>query len=192
MKTNKINMKKTLVITAVSLILALSVTGCGCKKSSSNTSGSDNAYTQDVEQNYSKNVDMDKVDGQEAASETEESAYKGKVGDSQIVIEDAKIMEYEGDKVAVVSFSYTNKGSDAASFSSLFSVTAYQNMSELPSAVVVADGVEILSAEERVEKGKTITVQKVFKLRDDSALTVNVTEFNQNEDSTVLAKTFTF
>lgn len=190
-------MKKTLVITAISLILAVSLAGCGCKKTSNNeqgTSGTDNVYTQDVEQNYSQNVDMEKVQGDQTSSDTAEDAYNGKIGNAEVSIGDAKIIDYEGDRVAVISFDFTNTGDQPISFTSVLKVIASQNLSDLPPATVFGvEGVELNSISDLVAKGQTITVQRAYKLRDESApLTVNVVDFNAAENSAVLEKTFTF
>lgn len=186
-------MKKALVIAAASLILVLSVTGCGCKNNNAGTSGG-NSGAQDVEQNYSKNVDMDKVEGSQASSDTDKDVYKGKIGDTEVSIEDAKILDYENEKVAVVSFTFKNNGDEPVSFTSALEVMATQNDNKLPPAVVSdVEGVDMLSISDLVGKGQTITVQKAFKLRSqDVPFVVDVMPFTTDENSTIVEKTFNF
>ncbi len=185
-------MKKALIIAAASMILALSVAGCGCKNNNGGAGGK--ANSQDVEQNYSKNVDMNKVEGNQASSNTEEDVYKGKIGDTEVSIGDAKILDYEGEKVAVVSFSFKNNGDEPVSFTSALQVMASQNDNKLPPAIVSdIEGVDMLSISDLVGKGQTINVQKAYKLRtQDTPFVINVMPFTMDENSVVLEKTFSF
>jgi hypothetical protein len=190
----KNNMKKTLLISAFSLVLALSATGCGCKKTSGGKSGSGDAYTQDVENNYTQNVDMNKVQGESGSSDTDESESKGKIGNAEVSVDDAKLIDYEGDKVAIVSFTFKNNGEQPASFMGLLKVYASQNDSDLLSAVVSdIDGVNVLSADQYVEKGESITVQRAYKLKDEkTALVIDVTSVVPSENAVIVGKVFTF
>lgn len=185
-------MKKSFIIASAALILALALSGCCSKKiTNSRTSEVPNSVT-DAEENYLKNVDMDKVDGKEATSQTAEDAYMGTVGNSEVVIGDAKVIEYEGENVVIVSFTYRNNASNAASFQSKFDVSATQDESLLPPAVVAdVEGVDTLSTSVRIETGDTITVQKAFKLRDTSAaVKVELKEFGKTENVTAIEKVF--
>ncbi|MGN0106798.1 MAG: DUF5067 domain-containing protein [Hominilimicola sp.] len=201
-------MKKRLIIVTAALILAMSAAGCGQKTSNTgatqnNTQQTDasGAYENNgAQQNgedvvYSELVDMDKVEGETAASDSDKNEYKGELGDVEVTIEDAKLISYEDEDVAVVSFKYKNNSGQEASFTSKLNVEAYQNDDKLPPAVIDGvDGVSLLSMSENVKKGDTITVQKAFKLRDKSQpLTVEVREFVIDENSSDgLVKTFNF
>ena len=79
-------------------------------------------------------------------------------------------------------------------FTGKLNVEVYQNDGKLPPAVVSGvEGVELLSMSENVEPGDTITVQKAFKLRDKSPMTVEVREFVMDENSSDgLVKVFNF
>lgn len=197
-------MKKRLLITAAALTLILSAAGCG-QTDDADTAAQDSqsaeqtdvseAYTAreySEDQEYSEYVDMDAVVGEEATSESSKDDFEGTLGNAEVTISDAKLIQYEDEDVAVVSFKYKNTGDEDMPFTGALKVEAYQNDESLPAATVVGvDGVEMLSMVENVSKGDTITVQKAYKLRDRSQLTVQVTEFNPSDDS-MLVKTFDF
>lgn len=205
-------MKKSLIMITTALILAMSVAGCGQKADNNtdkkttptqqtdasgayeNTGESNKTVDNPEDQNYSEAVDMKKVEGQEAISDTKESEYRGTVGDSKVTIEDAKIIEYDGEDVIVVSFEFTNKSSSDQSFTGMFDVAAIQNDEQLPPATVVGvEGIEMLSVAENISSGKTITVQKAYKLRDKTApVTIDLVEFGAEEDTGSVNKTFSF
>ncbi|MCC8160501.1 MAG: DUF5067 domain-containing protein [Oscillospiraceae bacterium] len=198
-------MKKRLLITAAALMLILSAAGCG-QTNDADTAAQDNQNTEQTDvsdayttervysedQEYSEYVDMDAVVGEEATSESSKDEYEGTLGNAEITISDAKLIQYEDEDVAVVSFKYKNTGDEDMPFTGALKVEALQNNASLPAATVVGvEGVEMLSMVENVSKGDTITVQKAYKLRDRSQLTVQVTEFNPTDDS-MLVKTFDF
>ncbi len=201
-------MKKRLIIITAALILALSAVGCGQKANNTGTVQNNNqqtdasgAYENNGAQQsgeavvYSEQVDMDKVEGESAKSDSDKKEFQGELGSVEVSIEDAKLISYEDEDVAVVSFSYKNNGDTEASFTSKLNVEAYQNNDRLPPAVVDGvEGVSLLSMSENIAKGDTITVQKAFKVRDKSQpITVEVREFEMNENSSDgLVKTFNF
>ena len=200
-------MKKRLIIITAALILAMSAAGCGQKtnntgNSQNNTQQTDasGAYENNGTQKsgedvvYSEQVDMEKVEGEAATSDSDKKEYKGDLGDVEVTIEDAKLISYEDEDVAVVSFKYKNNGNQAMPFTGKLNVEVYQNDGKLPPAVVSGvEGVELLSMSENVEPGDTITVQKAFKLRDKSPMTVEVREFVMDENSSDgLVKVFNF
>lgn len=199
-------MKKTFIIITAALILALSAAGCGQKTNntavpqSTQAADASGAYENNTaEQNsedvvYSEKVDMDKIEGEAAESDSDKNEYQGELGNVEVTIEDAKLIKYEDEDVAVVSFKYKNNSNQEMPFTSTLDVAAYQNDSKLPPAVVNGvEGVELLSMAENVKKGDTITVQKAFKLRDKSPMTVEVREFVIDENSSDgLVKVFNF
>lgn len=186
-------MKKNLLIISAALILALSVSGCGKKTNTSDVSPQQTAQT-DVSDAYSQPADMDKVQGVTAVSETPKEEYSGKIGDYEVSIGDAKLVESEGEEIAIVAFTFKNKSSEAIPFSAAVDTTAYQGDLKLSGAVVTGiDGVNLLAMAEHVASGDTITVQQAYRLRDKSELfEVQVKEFAQTDEGTVLAKSFQF
>ena len=191
-------MNKKVIIAAMTLILAVSITGCA-KKTDSNTASPDGApidASEAYENNvvYSKQVNMKKVDGEEGTSDSKKEEFSGELSTAKISIEDAKIIEYEGENIAVVSFKYKNTLSVPQPFSSAVMLNAYQNDTPIRAAVVTGvEGVSMLSQAEFVEAGDTITVQATFRLEDKSPLTVEVIDFAGGETKTdPLTKVFSF
>lgn len=185
-------MKKTIALIAV-LAITISMAGCGKKDTNTDTNTSQNTQQTDVSEAYSQKVDMDKVEGTEASSETEKDLYKGKLGSYEIAIGDVKVIDYEGDRVAVVAMEYKNNSSQDMPFTGAFVAKAYQNTAEIPEATVVGvEGIEALAMVERVAPGDKITIQKAYKLRDNSTMTVEVRPFNSEDADEVLMKEFNF
>lgn len=205
-------MKKKLMFITAALIIALAAAGCG-QKNATNNNASDNNTQTDVSgayeqggtaansttsesgnENYSENVDMEKVDGNEIVSETDKDEYEGEIGKSKISIGDAKVFEYEGAQLAVVSIKYTNKSGKTMQFTSAATVNAYQNGERLREEIVTGvEGVELLTASEYVKSGDTITVQQVYRLNDtQTPLEVVAGPINPSEEDEAVTKTFNF
>lgn len=185
-------MKKNLAIITAALILVLSVSGCGKKQDTSGVKPQNTAQT-DVSDAYSQPADMDKVPGNAASSDTSKEEYSGKLGDYEVTIEDAKIVDNNGEEAVVVSFNFKNKSNADVPFSGAMEVNAYQNGSRLTGTVVTGvDGVNMVALAEHVASGDSITVQQAYKLRDKSLpLEIEVKEF-ESQDDAVLTKTFNF
>ena len=100
-------MKKRLIIITAALILAMSAAGCGQKTNNTGTSQNNTqqtdasgAYENNGTQKsgedvvYSEQVDMEKVEGEAATSDSDKKEYKGDLGDVEVTIEDAKLISY--------------------------------------------------------------------------------------------------
>lgn len=185
-------MKKNLAIITAALILVMSVSGCG-KKADTNGNKPQSTAQTDVSDAYSQPADMDKVPGDAAASDTAKEEYSGKLGEYEVAIEDAKLVDNDGEEAVVVSFSFKNKSNTAVPFSGAIVVNAYQDNSRLAGTVVAGvDGVNMVASAEHVEPGDSITVQQAYTLRDKSLpLDIEVTAFESQDDAT-LVKTFNF
>ncbi len=185
-------MKKNLMIITAALILVLSVSGCGKKNNTNGNTPQSTAQT-DVSDAYSQPADMDKVPGEAASSDTEKEKYTGKLGNYEVTIEDAKIVDNNGQDAVIVSFEFKNKSDSAVPFSGVMDVMAYQDGIKLPGTVVSnIEGVNMLAIAEHVEKGDSIKVQQAYSLRDKSLpLEIEVREFNPSDDS-ALVKVFNF
>lgn len=184
-------MKKNLIIITAALILALSVSGCGKK---ADTKGKPQTTNQtDVSDAYSQPADMDKVPGDAAASDTAKEEYSGKLGDYEVTIEDAKLVDNDGEEAVVVSFTFKNKSNSAVPFSGAMEVNAYQDGSRLTGTVITGiDGINMVASAEHVKAGDSITVQQAYSLRDKSLpLEIEVKEF-ESQDDAALVKTFNF
>lgn len=185
-------MKKNLAIITAALILVLSVSGCGKKANTTGNKPQSTAQT-DVSDAYSQPADMDKVPGDAASSDTAKSEYSGKLGDYEVSIDDAKIVDNNGEEAVVVSFTFKNKSNADVPFSGAMVVSAYQDDSRLTGTVIAGvDGVNMVASAEHVAPGDSITVQQAYTLRDKSLpLEIEVTEFESQDDVT-LVKTFNF
>ncbi len=185
-------MKKNLAIITAALILVLSVSGCGKKQNTSDTKPQNTAQT-DVSDAYSQPADMDKIPGNAASSDTSKDEYSGKLGDYEVTIEDAKIVDNNGEEAVVVSFNFKNKSNTSVPFSGAMEVNAYQDDSRLTGTVIAStDGINMVASAEHVAPGDSITVQQAYKLRDKSLpLDIEVKEF-ESQDDAVLTKTFNF
>ncbi|MCH5210585.1 MAG: DUF5067 domain-containing protein [Oscillospiraceae bacterium] len=202
-------MNKKLIIMVMATALAVSAAGCAKKADkNNNTATSQNtqkidasgAYENNGENNADGNAvniepaDMDKVEGEAATSDSDKSEFSGNLGKVKVTIEDAKVIKYEDEDIAVVSFKYKNNADAARSFTSSVLVNAYQNDLELrPVVVADVEGVNLLAQSEFVEPGGTIIVQKTFRLEDKSPMTIEALDFaggETNEDP--LVKVFNF
>lgn len=185
-------MKKNLAIISAALILVLSVSGCGKKTDTQGTTPQSTAQT-DVSDAYSQPADMSKVPGDSASSDNAKDDYSGKLGDYEVTIEDAKIVDNNGEDAVIVSFNFKNKSNKEVPFSGVMDVRAYQNEDKLSGTVITnVEGVNMLAISQHILKGESITVQQAYSLRDKSLpLVIEVREFGSAEDE-VLVKTFNF
>ena len=209
-------MKKNIAFILAALMLT-AVVGCS-KKSTDNsattqtsdnsatTQTSDNsAATQTAEttqsaqtahtagtavENASKEVDMDKVAGKEA-TDVETEADEAVIGGYEVSIEDAKVIDYNEDKVIIVSFDFENNTPSPIAFDGAMTVDISQNDTMLRGTVVTGvEGVNINSAFETVKSGDDITLQKAYILEDETAA-VDVAVYKYGEsDSDTVTKTF--
>ena len=195
-------MKKKISILTAAMLIAASAAGCGQKAANNNETDKSTAQSKtEVSENYGTadytpdQVDMAKIDGEELKSSDDRKDYSGELGSVEVTIEDAKVIEYDGVDVAIVSFKYKNKSSTPTPFTGKIKADAYQDNSQLQSLVITGvEGVTMLAMSENVEEGDTITVQKAYRLNDKSTpLVVEVTEFDTlNATSDGLVKTFEF
>lgn len=137
-------------------------------------------------------VDMGKVDGtklDDTAAEDSSLEAKGDIANCEVTIDDAKLIDYtdaisgEQMKVVVVSFKFKNNNSTAQSFDGLLSVEATQGGNNLRQTLVAGvEGVNANSAISSVESNDTITVQKTYKLNDETT-DINITVYKYGESS---------
>lgn len=201
-------MKKSALIIAAALILSISLAGCGKKeeKSALTNSASDttqsttektDAQIQEELENFgvdaSKNVDMDKVDGTELTEEKTDDALdsSAELGSYNVSIEDAKLVNGDDGDYIVVTFDFKNGSGADASFDGVIKANAFQTSGRLaPATTFETEGYEPLSVAEQVKPGKSVTVQKAYKLEDtETPVDIEVKEFHSN-DGTGIKKTF--
>lgn len=201
-------MKKGLVLFLAALTALSLTTACGNKKNtndSANTSPKTTAAAETAEGEASEQqgqaltvegaedeVNMNKVEGTKLEDTTpEDSALeaKGEIANCDVTIADAKVIDYtdiisgEPMKVAVVSFNFKNNNSTTQSFDGLISVDATQGGNALiPVLVTGVEGVNTNSAIANVESKNSITVQKTFRLNDETT-DINITAYKYGESS---------
>ena len=181
-------MNKKLLILVAALAVTVSAAGCGQKNSSQNandgaqkTEQSQTEVSDNYAQGASENVDMGKIDGNELSVGEGSENSKATLEESAISIEDAKLASADGQNIIIVSYKFTNKSDNAESFSSIMKSEAYQGGMSIANAAIQQDveGYEPNSTAERIEPGKTITVQEAYLLVSDTTpVTVNVKEFH--------------
>lgn len=185
-------MKKTLFLISAMLLSVASLAGCN-NQGPAVTNAPQDISAADFAKDADKNIDMDKVLGTALTASENESA-KGEVGDTKVEITDATMIDYNGENVVVVSFEFTNKTGEEATFSSVEDVTASQDGAKLPPAVVLdVDGIDCNTIAQPVKDGDTITVQKAFYLRNaDTEVNVTVTPSNPAVQTGEVSRTFNF
>lgn len=193
-------MKKGLIL-LVAAILSMSLAACGNKTDENNsvseTTASDTANNTSTEnspaptvvagtaiEGAGDEVNMKKVEGtklDDTEPEDKSLSPSGTIGNFDVSIEDAKVIDYEDSKVLVVSFKFKNGNSTPMSFSGIMTVDATQNGSKLrPAPVFDVEGINTNSAIEEIEGGKTTTVQKTYVLNDDTS-DVNIVVYKYGE-----------
>lgn len=187
-------------ILALTAAMALVITAAGCgqkdndKADGGNTTKTEQAV-QDVSDNYaegaSDNVDMKKVDGADASAENSDNA-SATLEESKVSIEDAKVVDADGKKVIIVSYKFTNNSDNAESFTSIMKSDAFQDGMSISHSLINTNikGFDSNSTAERIDPGKTITVQEAYTLANEtSPVEVRVTEFH-SESGVSVTKTF--
>ena len=195
-KKGTLFMKKILTITAMVLVIALSLAGCGKKTDNAGSIAGNSTPTDQTDASgaYEETVvDMEKVDGIEVASNTDKKEYDGKLGEYSVSIGDAKIINVDDTDIVVISFDFKNNSDKETAFTSVIDVDVTQDDGKLVGAVVSnIEGVNLLAMAERIPSGDSITVQRAYKLRDNSSpVEVTIKEFGTSDDET-LSKTFEF
>jgi hypothetical protein len=189
-------MKKGIAL-MISAIMALAIAGCSNKKNdTTQTPASDNAPAATEEtigtalENASKEVDMDKIDGKEL-NDVDTENDEAVLGRYEVSVDEAKVIDYNGEKVVIVSFDFENNTSDQIAFDGAMSVKVTQNDSELRGTVVTGvKGVNINSSFEPVKSGRDITLQRAYVIEDETA-PINVAVYKYGEEGGAAAtKTF--
>lgn len=184
-------MKKILTITAMTLIFALSLTGCVKKTDNQGNTAGNTTSAGQTDASGAYEVDMAKVDGTEAVSNTDKKEYDGKLGEYNVSIGDAKIINVDDTDIVVISFDFKNNSDSETAFTAAMDVEVTQDGGKLAGAVVSnIEGVNLLAMSERIPSGDSIIVQRAYRLRDNSApVEVSVKEFGTSDDE-ALSKTF--
>lgn len=138
-----------------------------------------------------ENAGEDQGTDQSASTSKEED--KTNLGNYNVEIKSSRLTEdYEGKKVIVVTYGFTNHGEDATSF--MFAVTdeAFQNGVGLTETMFVKDGDPYSSDNQTkdIKTGATIDVEVAYTLNDDTTpVEIEVSEFISFDDAKI-TKTF--
>ena len=131
-------------------------------------------------------VDMGKVEGEKLSDTTPEDSNleaSGEIGNFEVAIEDAKVFDYEGQRVIALSYKFTSHNASPTSFSSVLSTEVTQDGNNLaPIVVLGVEGLNTNSMQERVENDDTITVQETFILSNEQS-DVNVVVHKYDDPS---------
>ncbi len=190
-----IKMKIKILALTAALALVITAAGCGQKDNNKTDGGKTGQNVQDVSDNYaegaSDNVDMKKVDGADASAENADND-SATLEESAVTIEDAKVVDADGKKVIIVSYKFTNKSDNAESFTSIMKSDAFQDGMSISHSLINTEieGFDSNSTAERIDPGKTITVQEAYTLANEtSPVEVRVAEFH-SESGVSVTKTF--
>lgn len=211
-------MKKLLSI-LLTAALALSIASCG-KKTVSDTGKSNhtpettsegtfvrkdgetsaivdtdgNAIPGTSQDNASSEVDMSKFDGETlSVAESTDSSLPSSaaIGNFDVSIDEAKIIERDGNKAVIILYSFKNNTSYPKSFDSVMATEVTQNgLSMQPTVITDIDGITALAACENIEPGEEINLQKMFVITDTQT-PVDVLVYKYGEaDGTQISRSF--
>lgn len=194
-------MKKSIIISALAIMLALSAAGCGQKtqqgsalvdgnvtstpeSTSSSTGAADNAASgntaeqggqtdeqyqlEHFAENADEAIDMDKIEGTEAKTDSSGTKGDGKMTTCEVGVDEVKIAEIDGAKVAFIQYNFKNISDSEITFTGDVYSEAYQDGMSLNPAVFPneIEGYSPESIMQKVAPGKSIKVQKAFTLTD--------------------------
>ena len=154
--------KKIIALGLAMMMTAAALTGCDKGGNSENTDA----------------VDIDKVDGIVLESDTADEDAHIVIGDVEVSIGDAKVMEYGDGDVAIVEYTFKNNGSAEANFAGVVKAEGYQDEAHLtPTVIDNIDGVDMLAISQNIGKGHQISVHKAYRLKNkEDILEIEVTE----------------
>ncbi len=181
------------IIMAVSMALAISACGSNNEVTQGTASVDENGnmIVGTTIDGAGDEVDMKAVEGEKLSEVKTEAKTESKIGDYTVTIEDAKVIDKDGEKLVVVSYTFKNKSGEPVAFDNVMVSDAKQGTNELVGAVVTGvEGINILSGVEIIESGKSTNVQKVYKLANEAeAVNISVYKYGAAEEG-FIEKTF--
>ena len=173
-------MRKRRLLAVFMTFFALSLAGCG------------GTETQRAAQSTTEQTAVQEEQTAQEPEEPTAPADSGDLGDYHVTIGDVTYGEdYEGEKVVVVHYDFTNNASEAKAALFAINVKAFQDGVELETALVADDTVyDAAIAQKEIKSGVTLEdCQAAFVLSGTSDIEVEVTEFISFSDEK-LVKTF--
>lgn len=128
----------------------------------------------------------------EAAQEDTAAADAQQTEATYVVTIDEAAMgtDYQGEKAAVITYTFTNNSDKACNFMTTIGAKAFQDGVQLEGAIGV-DGVDSQDLMKDIKPGKSITVQEAYVLADTkNPVEVEVTELFDFSDELIAQKTF--
>ena len=165
--------KKIIASALAMLMTAAMLAGCGGSGGAGKMGSSENKDT----------VDIAKVDGTVLSTDADTQDVYAEIGDVEVAIGDAKLVEQNGEEVAVVEFTFKNNGDADTNFAGVVRAEAYQEGAQLvPTVISGVDGIDMLTLSQNIGKGHQISVDKAYRLRNhDDAIEVQVTEITNGK-----------
>ena len=166
-------MKKVLAIIAA-MSLVLSMAACGNKKSNLPSQGgaavdeNGNEIIGTTIDGAGDEVDMDKVKGDDLKMDKDaDSVADGTIAGLDVKIDEAKLMDNDGEKLLVLSIKYKNKTDEPVMFESKIQVELTQGGKEVRTTLTNnVKGINVRSGIEAIEPGDSTTVQKTYPITD--------------------------
>lgn len=114
------------------------------------------------------------------------------IGDYAVTIDGARLSEdYEGNPAIIVTYTWTNNGTETESALLALSAKAYQNGVQLDTAMMSSASGYESNALTELKPGATVTVQSAFLLNDStSQVEVDISEAFAISDSGTISQTF--
>lgn len=166
--------KKIIASALAMLMTAAMLAGCGGSGGGADKMGS--SENKDT-------VDLAKADGTVLSTDADTQDVYAEIGDVEVAIGDAKLIEQNGEEVAVVEFTFKNNGDADANFAGVVRAEAYQEGAQLvPTVISGVDGIDMLTLSQNIGKGHQISVDKAYRLRNhDDVIEVQVTEITSGQ-----------
>ena len=140
-----------------------------------------------------KNADMSKIEGTDlAGAATEGLEDSGTLGNYEVKIDSAKLVDSDSGKAVVVEFEFKNNSSNEVNFSGVIKTLVMQDESNLPPAMTYsAEGFDSNTVAQTISNGDSIKVQKVYLLNDEAQpVVVQATLFDTSLGGGTISKTF--
>lgn len=121
-------------------------------------------------ENADEAVDMDKIEGTEAKTDSSGKKGDGKFTTCDVSIDSVKVSEVEGIRIAFVEYTFKNTSDSDITFTGDVISEAYQDGMSLNAAIFPSDieGFSPDTISQQVAPGEKIKVQKAFTLLDNS------------------------
>lgn len=130
----------------------------------------------------------------QGSSSANADANKGNLSDCNIEIKSCRLAtDYEGKKVVIVNYGYTNLSENATSFMTAVEAEVYQNGVGLNEAYILDESANYSSDNQtkEIKKDAALDVEVAYELNDETTeIEVEVTEWLSLDDKKV-TKTFT-